>query len=150
MPAHRNNKVYVGKFEVTDKKGAVSFGGSVALDILPRALMVLSIDYFDKNREGISTSFSSMEMRSFANYLYNINGMKDNYMKHLGGNNRKVEVVISKKDYMGKISICENGGGWKSIVFDLNNAYALAEEITMLINETVKTTYKIQSESKNK
>lgn len=136
-------KFISGSFEVTDNKGAFSLKGYVVVEKITKPLFLISINSFHGDNSP-AMAFSAIEARTLGNYLTNFFHNKESkYEKISGGKNIKKTLTIEIKNKYFAIIILAKNIRYETII-PLENMIALGQEITLLVDESVKNSYKTE------
>jgi hypothetical protein len=144
-----STKFITGIFEVTDDKGAFSISAYVEVAKSIKSLFWVNIAHFNGTPVA-SMAFSSIELRSLANYLKRAQYDKvEKFEKKGGGSKLTSTLWVEVGDDYFKIIMLIKGVRHSVSILSVQ-LEALAQEILLLAEECVKNCYKTQQYAENK
>jgi hypothetical protein len=138
-----SKKFFTGTFEITDSKGAFSITAFVEAEKNIKPFFWVNISHFDGTPVA-SMAFSSIELRSLANYLKRSHyDNMEAFEKKGGGKKLTSTLQVEQGDKYFKIVMLIEGVNHSVSILSLQ-IEALADEILLLLEECVKNCYKTQ------
>ncbi len=143
-------KLPIATFELTDKKGAISFHGFVTVDIVAKSLFLINMVKFG-SRSPLSMSFSAIELRTLANTLIRFQyDTSIKYKKNSGGTSKLNELSFTCIEEYTRFTMLSNAIREEVSILTCDME-SLGEEIKLLIEDTQKNCYLMQrSQAKTK